>query len=221
MADYVDDFYNKMKRTSTRSFFPAANNALATGVRSTPYGGGSGNYGFGPNSGLVSPDQNQAYQAALTRNPTPASRYAAARSAAQPIIPSVTGTYQGMYGKNTIVDTGEGGFRDYSASGGFIGRRGNAADYLNRQISGAPPAQPLGLGNAINYLTSNNPALSAAGEIGRGIGQIYRSFTGNQPIQSQPNNALAAVQNFQQSGQFNLQPTQPRRYFDPAQNYNF
>ncbi len=59
MANYDDALTAAQKRSlrTGRSFFPAANT----------YGSGSGNAGFGPSSGLLSPDQNPAYQAAIAK----------------------------------------------------------------------------------------------------------------------------------------------------------
>ncbi len=59
MANYDDALTAAQKRAmrTGRSFFPAANT----------YGSGSGNAGFGPSSGLLSPDQNPAYQAAIAK----------------------------------------------------------------------------------------------------------------------------------------------------------
>ncbi len=101
-------------------------------------GAGSGGYGYTQGTGSLPPDQNPAYQAALRNNPTPASRYAQ-RGAA-----SLVGTYQGDFGPRAVVSTGTNSFRTYSPGGGYIGRTGNAADYLNKQFSANPsnPMQP-------------------------------------------------------------------------------
>jgi len=67
----VDDIYNQITRNSRkrngRSFFPAANaqgQTIQFSGSSTPTRVGTG---FGPNNGLLPPDQNPAYQAALNR----------------------------------------------------------------------------------------------------------------------------------------------------------
>ncbi len=101
-------------------------------------GAGSGGYGYTQGTGSLPPDQNPAYQAALRNNPTPASRYAQRGQAA------MVGTYKSDFGPRAVVSTGANSFRTYSPEGGYIGRTGNAADYLNKQFSANPsnPVQP-------------------------------------------------------------------------------
>ncbi len=106
-------------------------------------GAGSGGYEYAPGTGALPPDQNPAYQAAIRNNPTPASRYAQ-RGPAQ-----MVGTYQGDYGQRAVVSTGANSFRTYDPQGGYIGRTGNAANFLNKQFSPVPsnpapaPVQPM------------------------------------------------------------------------------
>ncbi len=104
-------------------------------------GAGSGGYGYTQGTGSLPPDQNPAYQSAIRNNPTPASRYAQAGSPA-----SMVGTYQSDYGPRAVVSTGDNSFRTYDPQGGYIGRTGNAAAFLNKQFSPNPvnpaPAAP-------------------------------------------------------------------------------
>ncbi len=96
-------------------------------------GAGSGGYGYTQGTGSLPPEQNPAYQAALRNNPTPASRYAQASSPA-----SMVGTYRSDYGPRAVVSTGDNSFRTYDPQGGYIGRTGNAAAFLNKQFSPNP-----------------------------------------------------------------------------------
>ncbi len=121
-----------------------------TGLRTPPsrmtsnYSGSPSAYG---SQGILGPDQNPAYQAALRNNPTPASRYAQAGSPA-----SMVGTYKSDFGPRAVVSTGTNSFRTYSPEGGYIGRTGNAADYLNKQFSSNPsnPVQPAAVSPTMN-----------------------------------------------------------------------
>ncbi len=99
---------------------------------STPSRGGG--YGYG--GGTLPPDQNPAYQAALINNPTPASRNASQMGGgAAPFTPSLAGTYRSDYGPRAVVSTGTNSFRTYDPEGGYIGRTGNAANFLNKQFN--------------------------------------------------------------------------------------
>ncbi len=149
MANYDDALTAAQKRAmrTGRSFFPAAN---AQGQTIQFSGAGSGGFRALP------PDQNPAYQAAIAKNPTPASRYAAAKA-----TPTSIGTYQGMYGPDTVVSTGPNAFRTYSSQGGYIGRTGNAADYLSRQQPVATTPTPVApsYGSQVGFsMLSNVPS---------------------------------------------------------------
>jgi hypothetical protein len=87
----------------------------------------------------LSPENNPAYQAALARNPTPASRYAERRN--QPFTPTMVGKYESPYGQRAVVSSGPNTFRTYDRQGGYIGRTGNATDYLNKQFGAVPMNQ--------------------------------------------------------------------------------
>ncbi len=90
-----------------------------------------GGYGYGGSA--LPPDQNPAYQAALRNNPTPASRYAQQSSPA-----SIVGKYGDPNNRRAVVSTGANSFRTYDPQGGYIGRTGNAVDFLNKQFSPNP-----------------------------------------------------------------------------------
>ncbi len=113
-------------------------------INSTPQGqvimgsgAGSGGYGYTSGTGSLPPDQNPAYQAALRNNPTPAQRYA------QPSNPTtMVGTYGIPADQRAVVSTGANSFRTYDPQGGYIGRTGNAADFLNRQFNPSSSQQP-------------------------------------------------------------------------------
>ncbi len=204
MADYeltAAQDEAKRRRTTTRSFFPAANNALATGARSTPYGGGSGNYGFGPNSGLVSPENNPAYQAAIAGGRPARTGFTTIQTPSGGSISVSKGSERKytdlLYNRNPIADTGF--------------QRPN-------------PQAAYALGNTGAVPTGNTPyeqSFRMGANIENPVQQPQGAGLGYRIGQLATNAALAAVQNFQQSGQFNLQPTRPRRYFDPTSNYNF
>ncbi len=151
-------------------------------------GAGSGGYGYAPGTGSLPPNQNPAYQAALRNNPTPASRYAQ-RGAA-----SMVGTYQGNEGPRAVVSTGANSFRTYSPEGGYIGRTGNAADYLNKQFSANPsnPVQPAATPNPATTVNTTPTSLSI-------------NTTGFQPSGLEANPFTEPVK---------LELQQPRRYSD-------
>jgi hypothetical protein len=157
--------------------------------------GASGGGGYGPGQGALPPDQNPAYQAALARNPTPASRYAAQRN--QPFTPQMVGTYGTPSEQRAVVTSGPNAFRTYDPQGGYIGRTGNAANFLNRQfnpvattpIQPAAPVTPVANTNVVTTPTS----------VAVNTGQQF------QPYNLEPNP-------FTQPASLTLE--QPRRYSD-------
>ncbi len=152
-------------------------------------GAGSGGYGYTQGTGSLPPDQNPAYQAALRNNPTPASRYAQQGPA------SMVGTYKSDFGPRAVVSTGANSFRTYSPEGGYIGRTGNAADYLNKQFSANPsnPVQPTAATAPSTTVNTTPTSLSI------NTGQQF------QPYNLEPNPFTQPA---------NLALEQPRRYSD-------
>ncbi len=136
----------------------------------------------------LAPEDNPAYQAALARNPTPASRYAAQRS--EPA--SMVGTYRSDYGPRAVISTGANRYRTYDPEGGYIGRTGNAADFLNKQFS-PNPAQTAPAPNPATMVNTTPTSVSI------NTGQQF------QPYNLEPNP-------FTQPASLTLE--QPRRYSD-------
>ena len=164
------------------------------------YSGAPSTYG---SQGILGPDQNPAYQAALARNPTPASRYAAQRS--QPFTPQMVGTYGIPSKQRAVVTSGPNSFRTYDPQGGYIGRTGNATDFLNRQfnpvattpIQPAAPVQPIAQTQPVANMPQN--VVTTPTSVAVNTGQQF------QPYNLEPNP-------FTQPSNLTLE--QPRRYSD-------
>lgn len=212
--------------STTRSFFPAARNALATGARSTPYGGGSGNYGFGPNSGLLSPENNPAYQAAISRPRlqrgdlttirTPSGGYATVpSSSAGGAAQAVPGSQVTQIGNQAPINYAAQVAKGYGAPNPTIQGGYQIAGGVANPIENLTPQQRIagGAGAGLDYLKSN-PALAAIGgafgTFGRNIANLFSNPQLQQAKElNQPTNFGTSTYSQPQYGY-----NQPRRYFD-------
>ncbi len=145
-------------------------------------GAGSGGYGYAPGTGSLPPEQNPAYQAALRNNPTPASRYAKQGPA------EMVGTYRSDNGIRAAVSTGQNSFRTYDPQGGYIGRTGNAADFVNKQF-GARPFQPSAVPTNPSINVNTPDVGQFEGAPGFPAGPIRKAL----PVNSTPTQSVATT----------------------------
>lgn len=197
----VDDIYNQITRNSRkrsgRSFFPAANaqgQTIQFSGSSTPTRVGTG---FGPNNGLLPPDQNPAYQAAIAKGRPARSGYTMIQtpsggSIAVPV--GQTRKYTDLLFKgNPTADTG---FQRPSNQAAYaLGDTGAVPTgntpfeksyrmgYEGGPVNAAPSA---GIGYQVGQFASNIP--SALGGFGRNIA----SWFGGGNLPSIPATASAA-----------------------------
>ncbi len=225
MANYDDALTAAQKRAlrTGRSFFPAANtyrginiNAgpSANAINSTPqgqqiYGSGAGNAGFTPSNALLPPDQNPAYQAAISRGRPDMNNYSwiTTPSGGQMRVPtgsvgnllntgSLRGSQVTQIGNQAPIDRAAAYARGYGAptpsvqqfSGGPALVQGGVAN----PVANISPQQRVqyGVGSTLDYFKTN-PALNVAASALGGLGRNVASWFGGGNLPSIPPTANA------------------------------
>ncbi len=213
-----------------RGFFPAT------------YGSGYGSQGFGPGSGLLAPEDNPAYQAAIAKGRPNMNNYSwiTTPSGGQMRVP--TGSIDSLVKPNTALSgsfvnpaTGPLSSQQYAANKAqgygapnptFNPGTGTlSAGGVEAPVEGLTPQQRVGIPGTNPFLDkwasnfrSQNPTLGAIGSFAYNALQGLRSGFNNPQTQQYANNVSTGQIQPQQN---QASVSQPRRYFDPDFNYGF